>query len=175
MAIVSHALSSFCALVVALNFFSQRASTAPPSSEPSAHGPLWNLPAHITDDQISVSFEVDSTWHLVHGTTSGVTGDVWLANPNDPHSVRARIVFPILNFHTNKESRDLRLLEVVHADRFSVVTFSVLSMSANCNPRIRSRVYFCSQIKGVTRTTFAVRRTFRRQRADRSLTVFVNG
>ena len=41
--------------------------------------------------------------------------------------------------------------------------------------RIRSRVYFCSKIKAVTRATFAGRRTFRRQRADRSLTVFVDG
>jgi hypothetical protein len=135
--------TSFLALL--LGVCAEGMALPQPIEEPS-RGPFWHLPVHISDSLVSVSFEVDSTWHLIKGTTAGVTGDVWLADPNDSHSVRARIIFPIVKFQTGDESRDIRMREVLHADRFPAVTLSILDIGKGCNPLLLNENTPCHTI-----------------------------
>lgn len=94
----------------------------------------WNLPAELNDKNTKVGFQVDSTWHLIHGTTKGVTGKAWLENENDPSSVRAKVSLPVNSFNTDNSSRDSRMREVMQADKFNEVVFELVSLGEGCSP-----------------------------------------
>lgn len=84
----------------------------------------WNLPQAITDENVTVRFAVDSTWHLVEGKTSGLHGKIWLHDPSDPLSIRIDAGIPVARFDTERESRDEKLRKVMHAEQFPEVRFS---------------------------------------------------
>lgn len=94
----------------------------------------WDLPLAVNDSNTTVSFEVDSTWHLVHGTTKNISGTVTQASSTDPLSIRADIVIPVRFFNTDSQSRDERMLEVMAAERFPSVSFRSTRLSENCTP-----------------------------------------
>jgi len=98
------------------------------------HSP-WRipLPQRLSDQNTKVSFEVDSTWHLVKGETSGITGDLWLANPRDQLSVRAKLQIPVARFNTHGESRDERMREVMDSERSPNVIILIDSVSPQCS------------------------------------------
>jgi polyisoprenoid-binding protein YceI len=83
----------------------------------------WNLPQTLTDEIGVVSFAVDSTWHLIEGKTSGLSGQVWLEDPLDPLSIRVKAVLPVDRFDTDRSSRDRELRKVMHADLHPAVSF----------------------------------------------------
>ncbi len=93
---------------------------------------VWELPLELNDRNTTVQFEVDSTWHLVHGETSGISGRCWLEEPGNPFSVRAEIHFPVARFDTASESRDERMREVMGAESFPEVRLMVHSFSSKC-------------------------------------------
>lgn len=96
----------------------------------------WNLPLTINDQNSVVTFEVDSTWHLIKGQTSGATGKVWLANPDDYTTVDGEITLPVSSFNTDNSLRDKRLKEVMEAERFPFVHFSIDRIEGICEPNI---------------------------------------
>ena len=100
----------------------------------SNHAFKWQLPSELSDSTASISFEVDSTWHLVKGTTKSITGRMWLEDPSDQRSLKAEVRVPIANFDTDNSSRDERLREVMHADQSPDVVFSLHAVPDLCSP-----------------------------------------
>ena len=63
----------------------------PLSSQAETKLASWNLPVELTDKNTTVKFEVDSTWHMVHGTTAHISGNAKLLKPEDPSSVNVNL------------------------------------------------------------------------------------
>ena len=103
---------------------------------PAAIALPWGLPLEISDANAQVGFEVDSTWHLIHGKTSALTGKVWLENEGDFASIRADINIPVKRFDTDNGSRDERLREVMEEPKFSAVNFHVNGTEGLCAPEV---------------------------------------
>jgi polyisoprenoid-binding protein YceI len=104
----------------------------------------WRLPLEISDATATVSFEVDSTWHLVKGTTSLIRGRVWLADPVDFLSLRANVILPVDQFATDWESRDEKMKKVMHSIEHPEVTFQlhgVTDETTRCPVEDRECVY----------------------------------
>ena len=106
----------------------------------------WNLPSGLDDQNTTISFEVDTTWHTVNGTTKGITGKAHLNDHNDPNSVNAEIVLPIAKFDTDSESRDEELRESMHAEVHPDVRFDVTSLKGSCTPLIVTEENPCKTI-----------------------------
>ncbi len=95
----------------------------------------WNLPKPLTTQNTEVTFEVDSTWHLVHGIAKQVEGKLWLEDPKDFRSVRGEVKLPVAEFDTDNSSRDSKLRKVMHADTSPLVTFQITgSVPMLCDP-----------------------------------------
>jgi polyisoprenoid-binding protein YceI len=92
----------------------------------------WQLPQKLSDRNTTVRFEVDSTWHLIKGTTSGVDGAVWLSDPKNDLSVKATINFPVARLSTGGEMRDERLREVMDEEHSRYVSVSVDALLPAC-------------------------------------------
>lgn len=100
-------------------------------------GPKWNLPQQLSDKNTTVTFEVDSTWHLVEGKTAGVHGRVWLEDQADSNSINVEVSLPVTRFDTERESRDEKLRTVMHADRYPEISFigrGASPRSEGCDP-----------------------------------------
>ncbi|MCO6430408.1 MAG: YceI family protein [Deltaproteobacteria bacterium] len=95
----------------------------------------WNLPAVIADSNGTIGFEVDSTWHLVHGSTKGISGKAWLADSSDYRSVKAELHLPVARFDTDNSSRDKKMRKVMQSDTFPEVVFFIEKLSEACDPR----------------------------------------
>ncbi len=108
----------------------------------------WEIPQQLSDSNTEVTFEVDSTWHLVKGTTSAVDGRIWLADSHDPLSIRATVRFPVKEFVTGSESRDERMREVMDSERFPYVTLAVDSFKPHCAPETLTSAAPCSVTLG---------------------------
>ncbi len=92
----------------------------------------WQLPVELSDKNTTVSFEVDSTWHLVQGTTAQIFGRAWLTDSKDPLSVRALVEFPVEKFNTNNSTRDERMREVMDSKNYPNVRLEIDSLRPEC-------------------------------------------
>ena len=95
---------------------------------------LWNLPAEVSDKNAEVTFEVDTTFHVVHGKTSGIHGKVWLENTSDPTSIRGEMGVPVKSFFTDNSSRDETLRESMAEPKFPEVALKVERSEGLCTP-----------------------------------------
>ena len=93
-----------------------------------------NFPLDLNDNNTAIRFEVDSTWHLVKGKTSGVQGNIRLDDPSVLSSVRGEIRVPVASFDTDSSRRDKRMREVMAADNYTHVIFSIASAELSCTP-----------------------------------------
>lgn len=101
----------------------------------SSYAETWNLPSEIDDTNTKVNFEVDSTWHFIEGDTKKISGKIWLEDPKDYSSVRASINLPVAEFDTDGESRDERMREVMHADAYPEVSYTISKLNGLCDPK----------------------------------------
>ena len=104
---------------------------------------VWIAPQDLGDNNTTVSFEVDSTWHLVEGTTSRVTGKVWLLNPEDPLSIQAEIHVPVVKFDTHNSMRDDKMRDVMAAAKFPEVIIRTNAVKGDCSPQTVETKGFC--------------------------------
>lgn len=102
----------------------------------TANAECWNLPAVLNDSNTTIGFEVDSTWHLVEGTTTGIAGRGWLENPNDYTSVHLEVTLPVAAFQTGNGARDERMREVMQAAEYPSVTFKATRIGNQCDPKV---------------------------------------
>lgn len=111
--------------------------------------PDWNLPVAISDDNTSIRFEVDSTWHLVHGVAANSTGQIALKEPADPTSVVLSLELPVAELDTENSKRDSRMREILLAENYPTITFSGAGLSRGCTPALVARDGVCEDfIKG---------------------------
>ncbi|MCB0328657.1 MAG: YceI family protein [Bdellovibrionales bacterium] len=94
----------------------------------------WYLPTELSDTNTHVRFELDSTWHLVKGATSHISGKVELTDPSDPTSVQVSISIPVKYFDTDSSSRDKELREVMFAADHPFVKFEGAKLKNLCTP-----------------------------------------
>lgn len=83
----------------------------------------WPLPFAINDANTAVKFEVDSTWHLIHGTTKNIDGRVWCEAGSNPCAVRFEVSLPVSEFDTENSSRDKRMREILRSAQYPTVSF----------------------------------------------------
>lgn len=102
-----------------------------------ASAEFWNLPQQLSPANCSITFEVDSTWHLVKGKAKDFSGKLWLSDPKNFESVRGSISLPISEFDTDSESRDERMREVMNATQYPNVEFTITAFDASqCDPKL---------------------------------------
>ena len=118
----------------------------------------WRLPQAITDSNTKVIFKVDSTWHLIEGTTSGIKGSVWLDDSENPLSIRASISFPVKLFRTGRESRDERMREVMDSEHSPNVILAVDTLEPECKSSVFAEQRRCSVILNARITIRGVER-----------------
>lgn len=93
-----------------------------------------NFPLIINDENSKVNFEVDSTWHTVHGKTSKISGELFLENKEDISTLKGQVSIPVKSFNTDNSSRDKKLLKIMAADKFPVVTLNIHNIENLCEP-----------------------------------------
>lgn len=110
----------------------------------------WQLPIVVSSDNTTVRYVVDSTWHTVHGVVKEPAGKLWLSNPSDPLSVKAELTLPVASFDSDNSSRDRKMLKVMHADSFPLVSFKASKLGKECPPANVKADYPCnSNLLGV--------------------------
>ena len=107
---------------------------------------VWFLPTELSDQNTKVRFEVDSTWHLVEGSTKDLKGKAKLTNLNDPQSVQIEISLPVDQFDTDNSSRDKKLKEVMHAAEYPLVQFKGNGLRNGCTPQAVIKTGTCDDI-----------------------------
>lgn len=113
------------------NFACSRIGSAQIPEPPEAG---WLLPVTLSDANTAVHFAVDSTWHMIHGKTSGLAGELHLADPADPMSIRGTVKIPVAKFDTDNSSRDSRMREVLNEPKYGSVEFTLESVTGTCRP-----------------------------------------
>ena len=112
----------------------------------SAYATPWNLPTDITNENTKVTFEVDSTWHLIEGSVKQISGRVWLQDELDDRSIKAKINFPIASFDTGNSSRDEELRKVMHAQQIPDVQLELNNIAlAACSLSALEKSTVCQQ------------------------------
>lgn len=96
----------------------------------------WGLPQKLNDATTSIKFELDSTWHRVYGTASGVEGKVWLEEPSDPRSVRGEITVPVGGMKTGNFSRDQKMYSSMHHEAFPKIVMKIHGSEGLCLPEV---------------------------------------
>jgi polyisoprenoid-binding protein YceI len=95
----------------------------------------WSPPATVNNDNVKVHFEVDSTWHLIHGQVPEVSGRIWLDNAGEPSSIRGELFAAVTGFDTDNKSRDKEMRHVMDAEEFPKVVLRVDGFSGEpCVP-----------------------------------------
>lgn len=109
-----------------------------------AHADTWNLPSSLNDSNTKVSFAVDSTWHMVNGTTSNLNGSVALKDKNDPLSIVVDLKIQVKTFDTDWDSRDEKLQECMASDTYPIASFVSTRLSDSCKPTVIDIAGKCS-------------------------------
>ena len=94
----------------------------------------WQLPETLDDSNTKVTFDVDTTWHVVHGVLSGITGSVAQSDPKNPSSISGELHFPIKRIDTGWGMRNDSLYEHFETDSFAEAAVSIVKTSGTCPP-----------------------------------------
>lgn len=98
--------------------------------------PRWDLPMTINDTNTTVTFDVDTTWHVVDGKTSNTSGSVSLSDPNNLMSIQSEIHFPVKSFDTGWSARDDSLHEHMQAEKYKDVVLKTSTLEGDCKPEM---------------------------------------
>ena len=109
-----------------------------------ASADTWNLPAPLHDENTSVSFVVDSTWHTINGTTKGLAGSISLKEKQDPLSVVVDLKIQVRSFDTDWDSRDEMLQECMASETYPLASFVSRRLSEGCKPTVIDIAGRCS-------------------------------
>lgn len=94
----------------------------------------WKLPLTVDDNNTKVTFDVDTTWHVVYGKTSKLSGTVNLGDESDLLSVNSEIHFPVKSFDTGWGLRNDSLYEHMQVDKFPEVVLKTKGLGEQCTP-----------------------------------------
>lgn len=104
-------------------------------SEESLPKSFWNLPKKVSTQNTEVSFLLDSTWHDTSFKVNQVDGNVWLGDPKDFKSLKAKIAMPVSRFDSENETRDEKMRDVMAADLFPEVIFELSKVDGLPDPK----------------------------------------
>lgn len=143
-----------------LLIFHQNANCQQANTPNNSNNSRWATPFILTDANTKISFQVDSTWVLVNGSTSGIKGAV-SQQPYESSNSRmllTNISIPVQNMKTGLEMRDSHLYEIMASDKFPDIAVSLSTSDIACNPKILEKVDSCElqqkgqiTIRGITR------------------------
>ena len=104
-----------------------------------------SFPITLSSENTHLSFEVDSTWHLIQGVVEKPQGSITQEQLPIPRlSVKA--TFPVQSFNTDGESRDEKLREVMHAHEYPDVSIDLKAPLGACDLHKISRNTPCKLI-----------------------------
>ncbi len=89
--------------------------------------PTWQIPLNLSNSNTKVRFEVDTTWHMVHGEVKSVTGKIALQDPADPLSISADIKIPVKKITTGWGMRDSSFMDSMKEEEFPEISFKSTS------------------------------------------------
>jgi polyisoprenoid-binding protein YceI len=92
----------------------------------------WALPLTINDQNTKVAFDVDTTWHVVYGKVSGLSGNVALSDASNMMSVTSDIHIPVKTFDTGWGLRNDSLMEHMQAEKFPEVVLKTSALEGTC-------------------------------------------
>lgn len=121
-------------------------------ADPTAEN--WFLPMVMSDQNTSLKFDLDSTWHTVHGVVRNISGSAELAEVKDLSSIKISAKFPVASFNTGNSSRDKEMRQVMAATQYAVVTFASDRLSGGCLP---SAVIESGSCKGILEGRVTIR------------------
>jgi polyisoprenoid-binding protein YceI len=103
------------------------------------------LPHTLTPENFQLRFEVDSTWHMVHGKVAQREGRAYLRKENDFSSLSVEARFAVASFDTDNSSRDERLREVMKAGSHPQVEVKLEARGDPCSLQTFAVGAACSQ------------------------------
>lgn len=106
----------------------------------------WHTPQKLSPENTKVTFELDSTWHTVHGKVGTLSGTLELKDKNDPQTVRVESELIVGSFDTGSGSRDSKMRDVMGSEDFPVVKFEVDGLSKKCTPALVFKSGKCDDI-----------------------------
>jgi len=123
-----------------------------------AYADEWNFPLTLNDENTTIRFEVDSTWHMVEGKTAGVKGSIALKDPADASSVHGQIAVPVAKFDTDSARRDAEMRDVMAESEYRDVVYNITSAGVECATALPLEARSCNvilhgdlSIRGVSR------------------------
>ena len=96
--------------------------------------PSWHLPVELSDTNTKVRFELDSTWHLVHGSVNGIEGRVALGDRERFDELVLSLSLPVAKFDTENSTRDKKMRRVMSAAEYPHVSFNGGTLQHGCTP-----------------------------------------
>lgn len=99
-----------------------------------AGGHSWHLPVELSDTNTKVRFELDSTWHLVHGSVSGIEGRIALGERGRFDELVLSLSLPVAKFDTENSTRDKKMRRVMSAAEYPRVSFTGGTLQHGCTP-----------------------------------------
>lgn len=121
----------------------------------------WYLPQNLSDKNAKITFKVDTTWHEVHGTTSGIRGNIKLASAPNPSVLDFQVSVPAASLMTGNESRDETLHEIMAAKTFPNISLAGVKEPIECLP---AQVADDNQCSTTIEATLQIRSTAKRVR-----------
>ena len=109
----------------------------------------WNLPVEISPANTDVRFEVDSTWHMIHGTAGRPRGRAALADPANPASVMVDLFFPVRELNTENSRRDTRMREVLAESSYPEIEVHLKTLGTGCERLYTSEGTCRAELPGV--------------------------
>lgn len=94
----------------------------------------WQSVHKVSDSNSALTFEVDSTWHLIHGRVPDVTGQIEITSNGDTSTISGEVIASVERFNTENKSRDAELKNVMAAKNYPSVTLRINSTGNVCSP-----------------------------------------
>lgn len=103
----------------------------------------WNLPKKLNPQNTTLNYELDTTWHMVHGKVEQLEGEVHLAQQQDYKSIRAKVKFNVSAMDSDNEDRDEEMRQVMTAETFPQIVFNLTSIDQICSPEELNKINTC--------------------------------
>ena len=94
----------------------------------------WKLPMDVDDSNTRISFRFDSPIQPLSGSTTGLSGKVWLRNPNDPLSITSAITIPVSSLKIDRSAQNFSVFDFNSLLRLPDLILRISELRGNCLP-----------------------------------------
>lgn len=111
---------------------------------------FWNLSRELNGDNAKISFEVDSTWHLVEGVVHKVVGAIESRKDGSDEVLSITVEIPVDQLDTDSSMRDEKMRKVMAEEKFPKIKFESNFKVGKCTPAVVKAGSSCSEtMKGL--------------------------